>query len=89
LLRVNAAAVNAGFSTHEDVVLPYFRDLADAEQADRWLPGLTSGEHIGAIAMTEPGAGSDLRGIRTCATRDGSDWIVNGSKEHRALPSSD
>jgi alkylation response protein AidB-like acyl-CoA dehydrogenase len=80
LLRANAASVNAGFSTHEDVVLPYFRDLCDAEQARRWLPGLCAGEHIGAIAMTEPGAGSDLRGIRTNATRDGSDLIVNGTK---------
>jgi alkylation response protein AidB-like acyl-CoA dehydrogenase len=79
-LRVNAASVNAGFSTHEDVVLPYFRDLCDSEQAPRWLPGLCSGETIGAIAMTEPGAGSDLRGIRTHARRDGSGWLLNGAK---------
>jgi alkylation response protein AidB-like acyl-CoA dehydrogenase len=80
LLRANAASVNAGFSTHEDVVLPYLRDLCDADQARRWLPGLCAGEKISAIAMTEPGAGSDLRGIKTHAVRDGSDWIVNGAK---------
>lgn len=79
-LRVNAASVNAGFSTHEDVALPYIRDLSTTEQAQRWLPGCCTGESIGAVAMTEPGAGSDLRGIRTRATRDGSDWILNGSK---------
>lgn len=80
LIRVNAASVNTGLSTHEDVVLPYVRDLVTPEQAARWLPGLTSGELISAIAMTEPGAGSDLRGLRTHAVRDGDDWIVNGTK---------
>ncbi|MCK5757396.1 MAG: acyl-CoA dehydrogenase family protein, partial [Mycobacterium sp.] len=50
------------------------------EQKQRWLPGIASGETIIAIAMTEPGAGSDLAGIRTSAVRDGDDWIVNGSK---------
>jgi acyl-CoA dehydrogenase len=57
--------------------------LAEAgsdEQKERWLPGITSGETIIAVAMTEPGAGSDLAGIRTSAVRDGDDWIVNGSK---------
>ena len=50
------------------------------EQKERWLPGITSGETIIAVAMTEPGAGSDLAGIRTSAVRDGDDWILNGSK---------
>ena len=67
-------------SLHNDVVGPYFKDLTNDEQKKRWLPGITSGETIIAVAMTEPGAGSDLAGIRTSAVRDGDDWIVNGSK---------
>ncbi|OBI21190.1 acyl-CoA dehydrogenase family protein [Mycobacterium sp. E2497] len=63
-----------------DVVGPYFATLANDEQKQRWLPGIASGETIVAVAMTEPGAGSDLAGIRTSAVRDGDDWIVNGSK---------
>ncbi|MGU3497474.1 acyl-CoA dehydrogenase family protein [Mycobacterium sp. C31M] len=63
-----------------DIVGPYFRSLSTDEQKERWLPGYTSGELIGAIAMTEPGAGSDLAGLRTTAVRDGDDWIINGSK---------
>jgi long-chain-acyl-CoA dehydrogenase len=80
LARVNAASVAAGFSCHTDIVLPYVFDLSDESQAARWLPGMCSGEVVGAIAMTEPGAGSDLQGIRTSARRDGSDWVLNGSK---------
>jgi alkylation response protein AidB-like acyl-CoA dehydrogenase len=65
---------------HNDVVLPYFMELATEEQSERWLPGLVSGELVTAIAMTEPGAGSDLAGITTTALRDGDSYIVNGSK---------
>ncbi len=67
-------------SLQNDVVGPYFKSLASDEQKERWLPGIISGETIVAIAMTEPGAGSDLAGIRTSGVRDGDDWIVNGSK---------
>ena len=70
-------------SLQNDVVGPYFKELANDEQKKRWLRGIASGETIVAIAMTEPGAGSDLAGIRTSAVRDGSgngDWIINGSK---------
>jgi alkylation response protein AidB-like acyl-CoA dehydrogenase len=67
-------------SLQNDVVGPYFTSLADEEQKKRWLPGIISGESILAVAMTEPGAGSDLAGIRTSAVRDGDDWIINGSK---------
>lgn len=77
--RVNAASVNAGFSTHADVVLPYFRDLCDEEQAARWLPG-PLGRADRRHRNDRAGAGSDLRGIRTRAIRDGSDWILSGSK---------
>ena len=59
---------------------PYLVDLCNDEQKQRWLPGFTSGELISAIAMTEPGTGSDLQGIKTRAVRDGDDWILNGSK---------
>ena len=78
--RIGATSMAAGFSTHSDIVIPYVQDLATAEQAKRWLSGLASGELIGAIAMTEPGAGSDLRGIRTTARRDGDGWLLDGSK---------
>jgi alkylation response protein AidB-like acyl-CoA dehydrogenase len=67
-------------SLQNDVVAPYFKHLANEEQLKRWMPGIASGELILAVAMTEPGAGSDLAGIRTSAVRDGDDWIVNGSK---------
>jgi alkylation response protein AidB-like acyl-CoA dehydrogenase len=69
-----------GLSLQNDIVGPYFRDLANEEQQERWLPGYITGDLIGAVAMSEPGAGSDLAGIRTLATRDGDDWILNGSK---------
>jgi alkylation response protein AidB-like acyl-CoA dehydrogenase len=69
-----------GLSLQNDIVGPYFVNLANEEQQERWLPGYITGELIGAVAMTEPGAGSDLAGIKTSATRDGDDWILNGSK---------
>jgi long-chain-acyl-CoA dehydrogenase len=64
----------------DDITIPYMLGLADDEQKGRWLPGLASGEIIGAIAMTEPGAGSDLQGIRTTAVKDGDDWLLTGAK---------
>lgn len=67
-------------SLQSDIVAPYLTDLGTEEQKRRWLPGMVSGEVLGAIAMSEPGAGSDLAGIRTSARRAGDDWIVNGSK---------
>ncbi|AEF39248.1 acyl-CoA dehydrogenase family protein [Hoyosella subflava] len=69
-----------GFMLHNDVVQPYLTELATEEQKQRWLPGFVSGEIITAIAMTEPGTGSDLQGIKTTAKKDGNDWILNGSK---------
>jgi len=62
------------------LVLHYLLDLTNEEQKHRWLPGFASGELIGALAMTEPGAGSDLKGIRTTARHDGDHWILNGQK---------
>jgi alkylation response protein AidB-like acyl-CoA dehydrogenase len=78
MTRIGASGV--GFGLHNDVVGPYLRDLATDEQRQRWLPGFTSGELITAIAMTEPGAGSDLQGIRTTARKDGDGWVLTGSK---------
>ncbi|MDT5045638.1 MAG: hypothetical protein QOG75_1491 [Mycobacterium sp.] len=72
--------VAPALTLQNDVVGPYFKSLCTDEQKQRWLPGIISGETIVAIAMTEPGAGSDLAGIRTSGVRDGDDWIVNGSK---------
>ncbi|WP_422748052.1 acyl-CoA dehydrogenase family protein [Mycobacterium sp. WMMD1722] len=69
-----------GFSLHNDVVAPYLLRLATEEQKQRWLPKFCSGELITAIAMTEPGTGSDLQGIKTRAVRDGDRYILNGSK---------
>ena len=78
LQRIGASGV--GFTLHNDVTGPYLRDLATPEQQARWLPGVCSGELITAIAMTEPGTGSDLQGITTTARRDGEGWVLNGSK---------
>ncbi|MDA8318468.1 MAG: acyl-CoA dehydrogenase family protein [Actinomycetota bacterium] len=75
-----AGANGPGFSVHNDINGQYFRRLVTPEQADRWLPGYCSGELITAIAMTEPGAGSDLQGIRTTAVRDGDSYVLNGQK---------
>ncbi|MCZ8381654.1 acyl-CoA dehydrogenase family protein [Mycobacterium sp. CPCC 205372] len=69
-----------GFTLHSDVVAPYLLRLGTEEQKQRWLPGFCSGELISAIAMTEPGTGSDLQGIKTRAVKDGDSWILNGSK---------
>ncbi|MFE9777132.1 acyl-CoA dehydrogenase family protein [Streptomyces sp. NPDC005775] len=65
---------------HNDIIGPYLTGLATEEQKRRWLPGFCSGEIITAIAMTEPGAGSDLQGIRTTAEDKGDHWLLNGSK---------
>ena len=65
---------------HSDVCVPYLIEYADEAQRQRWLPSVASGERILAIAMTEPGAGSDLTGIATRGRREGDGWIVNGSK---------
>ena len=69
-----------GFTLQNDVIAPYLIELATEEQKRRWLPGFCSGEVITAIAMTEPGTGSDLQGIKTRAVRDGDHYILNGSK---------
>ena len=75
------AQVNlGGLNVHMNVVLPYFLKYTNAEQKLRWLPGMASGDVISAIAMTEPGTGSDLAGIHTTARLDGDAYVLNGSK---------
>ena len=69
-----------GFFIHSEMVTPYIINFGTAEQKARWLPKMATGEVIGSIAMTEPGAGSDLRSMRTNATRTEGGWLINGQK---------
>jgi alkylation response protein AidB-like acyl-CoA dehydrogenase len=81
--EVQAAGVNAsglGLSLHNDTGIPYLQQLATDEQKQRWFSKLVTGEIITAIAMTEPGTGSDLGAVRTSAVLDGDEYVVNGSK---------
>jgi alkylation response protein AidB-like acyl-CoA dehydrogenase len=80
LAAVGAASLNSGFSLQDDIAIPYLLRLGTDEQQQRWLPRMCTGQVIGAIAMTEPSAGSDLQGIQATARPDGSDWILNGTK---------
>src|SRR3546814_10422538 len=65
---------------HNDIVAPYLLRLTTEEQRQKWLVGLAAGDLTFAIAMSEPGAGSDLAGIRTSARREGDEWVINGQK---------
>jgi acyl-CoA dehydrogenase len=78
LARVNATAV--GFTTHSDVAVPYLINYGTDDQKARWLPRLIAGELIAVIAMSEPQIGSDLRGMKTRAVRDGDHYILSGQK---------
>lgn len=78
LERIGSSMV--GFSLHNDMVVPYITAYGSPEQKAKYLPGCASGDIITAIAMTEPGAGSDLANIRTSAVRDGDDYVINGEK---------
>eukprot|EP00736_Rhodelphis_marinus_P009917 Rmarinus@m.23916 len=69
-----------GMGLHNDIVMPYLLKYGSEEQKQRWVPAMCQGEKIAAIAMSEPGAGSDLQGIKTTAVKDGDDYIINGSK---------
>ncbi len=69
-----------GFSLHSDIVAPYINNFGNHEQKSKYLPKLASGEMVGAIAMTEPGTGSDLQGVKTTAVLEGDDYVLNGSK---------
>jgi alkylation response protein AidB-like acyl-CoA dehydrogenase len=80
LAAAGIGGAGLGITLHNDITTPYFVEYCDDEQAARWLPGIASGELITAIAMTEPGTGSDLAGIATTALADGDEFVVNGSK---------
>jgi acyl-CoA dehydrogenase len=79
-VRAGVADAMAGPLLHSDVVLPYLMNAADDEQRARWLPDVATGERILAIAMTEPGTGSDLAGIKTSAKPGGDGYVLNGAK---------
>jgi alkylation response protein AidB-like acyl-CoA dehydrogenase len=80
LQRANVLASGTCITLHNDIVLPYFLTATSDEQRRRWLPGMVTGERMGAISMSEPGAGSDIAAIRTSARLDGDHYVVNGSK---------
>lgn len=80
LARARATALAISFGNQDDLVICYLTDLGTREQQEEWLPKLATGDCIGALAMTEPEAGSDLRGMRTTAVRSGDDWVINGQK---------
>ena len=80
IARLGYGALATNVMVHSDIVAPYISHLANEEQKQYWLPKMVSGEVVGAIAMTEPGAGSDLQAMRTSAKKDGDDYILNGSK---------
>jgi len=73
---------SAGFTLQNDITVNYFERLGSAEQKEKYLPGMVSGDIISAIAMTEPGTGSDLQGIKTTAIEDGNHLVINGSKTY-------
>ena len=80
LAKANMGGAGLGLTLHNDITTPYFVELCSDEQAARWFPGIANGELITAIAMTEPGTGSDLAAVTTTAVRDGDEYVLNGSK---------
>ncbi len=80
--ELSYAGSTAGITLQSDIVVDYLINYGSEEQKQKWLPGMVSGHVITAIAMTEPGAGSDLQGIRTTAIRDGNHYVVSGSKTY-------
>jgi acyl-CoA dehydrogenase len=77
-----AGATGPGFMVHSDMVATYILTFGTAEQKKKWLPGMVSGELIGALGLTEPDCGSDLKELRTRAVRDGDDYVINGQKTY-------
>jgi len=80
LSRMGYGGIATGYSIHSNIVAPYINNFGTEEQKNHWLPKMVSGEVLGALAMTEPGAGSDVQSIRTNAVKDGDEWVLNGSK---------
>lgn len=77
-----AGATGPGFTVHSDMVASYILSFGTDEQKKRWLPGMVSGELVGALGLTEPGCGSDLKSMRTRAIRDGDHYVINGQKTY-------
>lgn len=80
IARMGFGGLASGVSVHSDIVAPYILHLGSEEQKQRWLPGMVTGDVVGAIGMTEPGAGSDLQAMKTRAERDGESYRINGQK---------
>jgi len=80
LSRMGFGGIATGWGIHCNIVAPYINHFGTEEQKQQWLTKMITGEAVGALAMTEPGAGSDVQGIRTNAVKDGDEWILNGSK---------
>jgi len=80
IARAGIGGGGQGLLLHNDITTPYFVEYCTEEQSERWLSGIASGELITAIAMTEPGTGSDLQSIATTAVQDGDEWVLNGAK---------
>jgi alkylation response protein AidB-like acyl-CoA dehydrogenase len=80
MCRMNFHSLATGYNIHANIVAPYILNIGNQQQQDRWLPPMATGEVLTALAMTEPGAGSDVAGMRTNAVKDGDDYILNGAK---------
>lgn len=80
LSHMGFGGIASGYGIHSNIVAPYINHFGSDAQRQHWLPKMISGDALGALAMTEPGAGSDVQAIRTNAVRDGDEWILNGSK---------
>ncbi len=78
--RLGFGALASNLSVHSDIVAPYILHLGSEEQKQAWLPKMVSGEAVGAVGMTEPGAGSDLQGMKTRAEKSGEGYLINGQK---------
>jgi len=80
LSRLGYGGIASGYNIHANIVAPYILHLGSEQQKQYWLPRMISGEVVGCMGMTEPGAGSDLAALRTTAVRHGDDYLINGSK---------